>query len=269
MDLNPDRIAAALGEVRRRSPVVHNITNYVVMNSTANALLAVGASPVMAHAPEEVEEMAGLAQALVINIGTLSVPWIQAMLLAVREAARRKIPIVLDPVGAGATTYRTKTALEIMDAVPVSVLRGNASEIRALVESDAKTKGVDSLDDSDSAVAAARELNRSRGSVVCVSGETDYIVGPDRTVSIRNGHPLMPRVTGLGCTATALCGAFAAVEEDPMLAVASAMAVMGIAGEMAAEKAAGPGTLQLYFLDALWLMTDLDIRNRLRAEVLP
>lgn len=269
MDLTPDRIVVSLEEVRRRSPMVHNITNYVVMNSTANALLAVGASPVMAHAPEEVEEMAGLAQALVINIGTLSGHWIHAMLLAAREAGRRRIPIVLDPVGAGATAYRTKTALEIMEAVPVSVIRGNASEIRALVESDAKTKGVDSLAASDSAVKAARELNRGRKSVVCISGETDYIVGPAKTVCIRNGHPLMPRVTGLGCTATALCGAFAAVVEDPVLAVASAMAVMGIAGEMAAEKAAGPGTLQLYFLDALWLMTDRDIRNRLRAEVLP
>ncbi|MGV8079415.1 MAG: hydroxyethylthiazole kinase [Syntrophales bacterium] len=269
MNLHPDRIAGALLEVRRRSPMVHNITNYVVMNSTANALLAVGASPVMAHAPEEVEEMAALAQALVINIGTLSGPWIHAMHLAAGEAGRRGIPVILDPVGAGATSYRTKTALEIMDAVPVSVIRGNASEIRALVESDAKTKGVDSLAASDSAVAAARELNRVRKSVVCVSGETDYVIGPAEAVCIRNGHPLMPRVTGLGCTATALCGAFAAVVEDPMLAVSSAMAVMGIAGEMAADKAAGPGTLQLYFLDALWLMTEQDIRDRLKAESLP
>ncbi|HOI75322.1 MAG TPA: hydroxyethylthiazole kinase [Syntrophales bacterium] len=268
MDLHPDRIAAALDEVRRRSPMVHNITNFVVMNTTANALLALGASPVMAHAPEEVEEMAGLAQALVINIGTLSGHWIHAMLLAAREAERRKIPVILDPVGAGATSYRTKTALEIMEAVPVSVIRGNASEIRALVESDAKTKGVDSLVGSDSAIASARELNRARKSVVCISGETDYIVGPAETVCIRNGHPLMPRVTGLGCTATALCGAFAAVLDDPVLAVSAAMAVMGIAGEMAAEKAAGPGTLQLYFLDALWLMTEQDIRERLKAETL-
>jgi hydroxyethylthiazole kinase len=269
MDLTADRIAAALDEVRRRSPVVHNITNFVVMNSTANALLALGASPIMAHAPEEMEEMAGIAQALVINIGTLSGHWIHAMLLAAREAARRGIPIVLDPVGAGATSYRTKTALELMDAVPISVIRGNASEIRALVESGAKTKGVDSLDASESAVAAARELNGTRGSVVCVSGETDYIVGPEGTASIRNGHPLMPRVTGLGCTATALCGAFAAVADDPALAVACAMAVMGIAGEMAGEKAQGPGTMQLHFLDALWLMTGQDIRRRLKAEVLP
>jgi len=268
MDLHPERVAATLEEVRRRSPVVHNITNFVVMNTTANALLAVGASPVMAHAPEEVEEMAGLAQALVINIGTLSGHWVHAMLLAAREAQRRGIPIVLDPVGAGATSYRTETARELMDAVPLSVIRGNASEIRALVEGDAKTKGVDSLAVSDSALAAARELNRSRGSVVCVSGETDYIVGPAGTLSIRNGHPLMPRVTGLGCTATALCGAFAAVEKDLVLAVASAMAVMGIAGEMAGEKAAGPGTMQLHFLDALWVMTAGDIGRRLRAEAL-
>lgn len=269
MEVHPERIAAALAEVRRRSPVVHNITNFVVMNSTANALLAVGASPVMAHAPEEVEEMVALAQALVINIGTLSGHWVHAMLLAAREAQRRGIPVVMDPVGAGATYYRTQTVRQLLEAVPIAVIRGNASEIRAITESDAKTRGVDSLDASDRAVHAARQLQRTRDSVVCVSGETDYVIGPEGTVCIRNGHPLMPRVTGLGCTASALCGAFAAVVEDRVLAVVSAMAVMGIAGEMAAEKARGPGTMQLHFLDALWLMTEEDIRKRLDAEVLP
>jgi hydroxyethylthiazole kinase len=252
--------------IRAEVPLVHNITNYVVMNTTANALLALGASPVMAHAPEEVEEMVGLARALVINIGTLSAAWIESMARAGREARRRKIPVVLDPVGSGATRLRTATAeLLIAEAAP-AIIRGNASEIRSLVHGDRSTRGVDSAHRAEEALEAARTLAAQCGCAVSVSGEVDIVVFGDQVVRVRNGHALMPRVTGMGCTASALTGAFAAVNPSPLDAAAHAMAVNGIAGEMAAERSRGPGTFQAAFLDALFLVGQADIEGRLRLE---
>jgi hydroxyethylthiazole kinase len=252
--------------IRTEAPLVHNITNYVVMNSTANALLSIGASPVMAHALEEVEEMAGLARALVLNIGTLSPSWIDAMAKAGRRAIERGIPIVFDPVGAGATRFRTDSARRLLREVPPTVIRGNASEIRALVHAERATKGVDSTHSSEEALDAARSLSGSCHCVVTVSGPTDLIVSGDSVVRVFNGHPMMPRVTGLGCTATALTGAFAAVNASPWRAAAHAMAVMGIAGEIAAEHSAGPGSFQVNFLDALFNLDEPGIARRLKME---
>ena len=258
----------AIEEIRGKAPLIHNITNYVVMNTTANALLSIGASPVMAHAAEEVEEMVAIAGALVINIGTLSDNWVESMFRAAREAKKRNIPIILDPVGAGATRYRTETARKLIKTVSPSIIRGNASEIMALgPEKGARTKGVDSIALSHAAIDAARGLNMTYGSTICVSGETDYIIDND-IIEIRNGHPMMSRVTGFGCTASALCGAFAAVNSNYAMAAAQAMAVMGIAGEIAAETAAGPGSLQTAFLDTLYCLTELDIEKCLRVFVL-
>ncbi len=236
------------------------------MNTTANALLALGASPVMAHAAEEVEEMAALAQALVINIGTLSPAWVRSMRKAMRSAAANRRPIVFDPVGAGATRFRTETCRQLLEEVPPSIVRGNASEIRALAGATAGTKGVDSTETSDAALDAARVLATRYGCVVTVSGATDIIVSSGHVVRVTNGHPMMPRVTGLGCTATALTGAFAAVNPSHLDAAAHAMAVMGIAGEIAAAESPGPGSFQVRFLDALYLLQEPDIRTRLKLE---
>jgi len=249
----------ALLAVRAQAPVVHNITNFVVMNNTANALLALGASPVMAHAEEEVVDMVAIASALVLNIGTLSPAWVKAMVKAAEAAAKKGTPIVVDPVGAGATPYRTATVLELLAAARPAIIRGNASEIMAVSGADSRTRGVDSAAASQDALQAARSLYASLGSVICISGATDYIVGEGPAYTVANGHPLMTRVTGLGCTATALCGAFAAVTADPALAAAQAMAVMGVAGEMAAARSQGPGTLQLHFLDCLYQLTEADL----------
>jgi hydroxyethylthiazole kinase len=254
----------AVQDIRTLSPVIHNITNYVAMNTTANALLALGASPVMAHAEEEMADMVGIASALVINIGTLSKAWVTSMFKAAEHAAKRGIPIVLDPVGAGATPYRTNTVRELVAATKPTIIRGNASEIMALYGDQTRTKGVDSTEASREALEAAQSLHNSLGSVICISGETDYIVGDKALLKVRNGHPMMTRVTGLGCTATALCGAFASVTPDPARAAAQAMAVMGIAGEMAAERAEGPGSLQVRFLDALYRLTKNDIMRGIR-----
>jgi hydroxyethylthiazole kinase len=250
--------------IRQRAPLVHNITNFVVMNTTANALLAIGASPVMAHALEEVEEMAGIAGALVLNIGTLSAAWVDAMVLAGQQANRKGVPVVIDPVGAGATSFRNQAMKRLLAEVRPAVVRGNASEIRALYYVEQGTKGVDSTHTSEQALDAARALAGALQCVVCTSGETDVIVSAQGVVRISNGHPMMPRVTGLGCTATALIGAFAAVNPSPFEATAHAMAVMGIAGEIAAAQSSGPGSLQLHFLDALYLLQASDIESRLK-----
>jgi len=253
-------------KIRATSPLIHNITNYVVMNTTANALLAIGASPVMAHAIEEVEEMAGLAQALVINIGTLSSPWIEAMLNAGKEAHRRKIPIVLDPVGCGATQFRTRTVQKLIDEIHPTVIRGNASEIKSLIDSGQGTKGVDSMHHPDEVFNDARSLSLSVDCVVSISGPVDLIVQGDELVRIENGHPMMTKVTGMGCTSSAITAAFLAINNSPIQAAAHAMAVMGIAGEFAARQSIGPGSFQVNFLDFLYCMNEAEIMQNLKMR---
>lgn len=253
-----------LENIRANSPLVHNITNYVVMNNTANALLSIGASPVMAHALEEVEEMVNIASSLVINMGTLSPHWVKAMIAAGKKALERKIPIVFDPVGVGATSYRTKTAQLIIEECKPTIIRGNASEIMALNNSNIITKGVDSTESADSALSAAILLAKSTGAVIVISGETDYITNGEDTISIKNGNSMMPQVTGMGCTATAITGACAAVDPDPLKAAASAMAIMGICGEIADQTAKGPGSLQMNFIDALYQLNGNDIQSKLK-----
>lgn len=253
-------------KIRSEAPLVHNITNYVVMNSTANALLALGASPVMSHAVEEVEEMVSMARSLVLNIGTLSSQWIEAMVKAGRQARKKSIPIVLDPVGSGATRFRTAAAERLCDEASPAIVRGNASEIASLAGAGAGTKGVDTTRSSEETIEVAKALSQHRRCVVVVSGATDIIVGGDAVIRVRNGHPMMSRVTGMGCTATAIMGAFAAVNPSPLEAAAHAMALMGIAGEIAAEKSEGPGSLQVNFLDALYSVTDADIKKRVKME---
>jgi len=265
MAIKPERIWQNVQKIRETSPVVHNITNYVVMNNTANALLALGASPVMAHAEEEVSDMVGIASALVINIGTLNRAWVKSMGLAMKAARKKGIPVVLDPVGAGATPYRSRTVRELVKAVIPEIIRGNASEIMAMADGMTRTRGVDSLASSRHALDVATQLALDLGAVICISGEMDYIVDSKRIIQVRNGHPMMPKVTGLGCTATALCGAFAAVEKDWVAAAVSAMAVMGVAGEMAGENCPGPGSFQVRFLDALYSLTERDMAQ-IRVE---
>jgi hydroxyethylthiazole kinase len=262
-----EKIWRDVQKIREKKPLIHNITNYVVMNTTANALLAIGASPVMAHAIDEVEEMVGIAKAvggaLVINIGTLSKKWIDAMETAMKAAKLHGVPIIFDPVGAGATTLRTVTCKNLLHETNPTIIRGNASEIMALLDSEITTKGVDSSESSDTATESAKTIATTFNCVVSVSGQTDVITDGKNVLTVHNGHPLMSRVTGLGCTATALTGAFAAIHPDPLYAATHAMAVMGIAGEIAAEKADGPGTLQVHFYDALYALTHDHILKRL------
>ncbi len=264
MHISPESVWQNLQAIRTTAPLIHNITNYVVMNSTANALLAVGAAPVMAHAMNEVEDMVNLAAALVVNIGTLSDGWIAAMQLAMAKARHLNKPIVFDPVGAGATPYRTQTAIALLSANSPTVIRGNASEIAALVTEGARTKGVDSTAAPEEAIACAQALAATCNCAVVISGAKDFIVSTEKILLGENGHPLMTKVTGMGCTATAIIGAFLAVNSEPTVAAACAMAVTGIAGEIAASKAAGSGSFPMHFLDALYNLDKNEIESRLR-----
>jgi hydroxyethylthiazole kinase len=227
--------------LRTGRPLVLNITNDVVMNSTANALLAIGASPVMAHAQEEVENLVAIASSLVLNIGTLSAPWVAAMFTAGRTANARGIPIVLDPVGCGASALRTLTSRSLVEALRPTIIHGNASEIRALLLATSGTRGVDSQIHPDVIATEARELATSSGSTVSVSGAMDLITDGRSVVRVANGNPIMSRVTGMSCTSTALTGAFAGAGLTPLEPAADALAVMGVAGDIAAEQAAGLG----------------------------
>ena len=258
-----DRVWAGLSLVRERNPLVLNVTNNVVTNSTANALLALGASPAMTHAAADAAELALLADALVLNIGTPAQDYVESMFAAGASAKAKGIPVVLDPVAAGATAYRRDLARRIMDEVPLAVIRGNASEILFLAGESARSKGADSTQGSDEALAGAWDLAKRLSCAVCVSGAVDYVTDGSRTLAVGNGSALMTKVTGLGCTATALVAAFAAVNPDYLSAAAQAMAVMGLAGELAAEGAPGPGTLQVRFLDALYALD----RERIAAQV--
>jgi len=263
---------ADLQAVRAHAPLVHSITNLVVMNYNANALLAVGASPVMAHAHEEVRDMVGIAQALVLNIGTLEPAWISAMQVALQAARARGTPVVLDPVGAGATPYRNAALAELIRAGTPGILRGNASEIMSVAGLAAATRGVDSAASTADAADAAAALARQLGAVVCVSGADDLVVdAAGRRAVLSNGHPWMTRVTGVGCSASALVGAFAAVQPDPWRATVAAMAVLGVVGELAVERVqaagAGVGRLQIELLDGLQLLDEASFTTHLRLAV--
>jgi hydroxyethylthiazole kinase len=250
--------------IRERGPLVHNVTNVVVMDITANALLALGASPVMAHARQEVGDMAALADSVVLNMGTLDDGWIASMLAALESARKHGKPVVFDPVGAGATAYRSETARVLLKAGGVTVVRGNASEIASLAGATGRTKGVDSLDESVQVAEVATTL-LEHCQVVVISGQKDVVVGRDARCVLGNGCAMMTRITGMGCTATALVGAFLAVRTDPFVAAAHAMAVMGIAGEITREQSAGPGSLRVHFVDALYSLDESTLAACLRV----
>ena len=253
---------ATLRDLRAHKPLVHQITNYVVMNETANATLALGALPVMAHAPEEVGEMASAAGALVLNIGTLSAHWVDAMLIAGKATAA---PIVLDPVGAGATTYRTATAKRLLDELEVAIVRGNAAEIATLAGRDAEIRGVESIGADDSGAELARDAARTLGCVVSVTGPTDHVSDGQRVVAVSNGHELLGTVSGTGCMSTAITGAFVAAKPgEPLEAAAEALAAFGVAGEDAARVANGPGTFHAALYDALYNLDPETLDGRAR-----
>ncbi|UCE27384.1 MAG: hydroxyethylthiazole kinase [Candidatus Coatesbacteria bacterium] len=261
MKSSDETAARDLNALREKKPLVHNITNFVVMNSTANVLLAAGASPVMAHAENEVEDMVSLAGALVLNIGTLTDEWVRAMVVAGRKANELGVPVVLDPVGAGATGLRTAASQELLGAVDVAVVRANASEVLALAGGAEATKGVDSVHSAEEAAEVMPGLAKELGCTIAVTGETDVVTDGEKTLEVAGGHPLMGYVTGTGCAATVLVGAFLAVDDDSVQAAAGGLAFFGLAGTRASEKCPGPGTFWIRVLDELYNITDEDLRS--------
>ena len=260
-----------IANVRAQSPLVHSITNFVVMNLNANVLLAAGASPVMAHAHEEVKDMASIAQSLVLNIGTLEPYWIESMGLALQVAQQRGIPSVLDPVGAGATPYRNQALDKLLQLGHPTVIRGNGSEIMSTANAAIKTRGVDSSASANDALGAAQALAQRTQGTICVSGETDHILDAHkRHALLNNGHVWMTKITGIGCSSTSLIGAFCVVQPDAWRATTSAMALMSVVGEIAAEKAqaqhAGVGTMASLLLDQLQLLDEATFLKRIKLS---
>lgn len=257
-------IVRALEQLRAAKPLVHNITNVVVTNFTANGLLALGASPIMAYARQEVADVASFSGALVLNIGTLNETEVEAMMLAGRSANQHGVPVVLDPVGAGATTYRTETARKILQEVKLTVLRGNAAEIANVIGRDWKIKGVDTGEGSGNVAELAVEAARQLETTVIITGKEDVVSDGRTTYLVRNGHAMLTQVTGTGCLLSAVIGAFCAVEQNPILAGVSALVTYGVAAEAAAAKKAeeGPGSFQLAFLDQLYKVAAEDLESQ-------
>jgi hydroxyethylthiazole kinase len=250
-------------KVREVNPLVHNITNTVVTNFTANGLLALGASPVMAFAVEEVADMAKIAGALVLNIGTLTSTVVEAMIIAGKSANQHDVPVILDPVGAGATPYRTETAQRILNEVKISVLRGNASEIANVAGIQTETKGVDAGQIHGDTVELARETAKRFHTAVAITGKEDIVSDGKETYIVRNGHPILTKVTGTGCLLTSVIGAFTAVEKNPVKAAAAALAFYGVTAELAAQKTVekGPGSFQIEFLDQLSQVSENEVNQ--------
>ncbi|MBR1368994.1 hydroxyethylthiazole kinase [Methanocalculus chunghsingensis] len=256
-----------LSEVRKERPLVHHITNTVTINDCANITLAAGAAPVMAGAAEEAVEMAGIASSLVLNIGTLWPGQVDVMIIAGKAANERGIPVILDPVGVGATTLRTESALRILRECNVTILKGNEGEIGVLAGSGGTVRGVDSYGCSGDPVDVARRCAEVTGTVVAMTGEIDVVTGDGEVYLIRNGHPMMDRLSGTGCMAASLVGAFAAVASSPSKAAVAALAAFGRAGEIAAPGAAGPYSFRTGLFDALYSLSPEDLRDGTQVEI--
>lgn len=252
-----------LEKVRTQKPLVHHLTNWVTIYDCANIVKVFGASPVMAHAKEEVADMAGIASALVLNIGTLTTEFVEAMLLAARSANSRGIPVVLDVCGAGATKMRDDACFRILDEVRVDIIKGNASEIARIAGEDVHTKGVDSDGAEKNLQELASILANERKCTVVITGAEDIIADEKRVVFVRNGHPMMASIVGTGCMAASVIGTFAAVEKDLVNASAAGLVCYEIAGELAAAEANGPGSFKVKLYDAVYNL-DADTIDRMQ-----
>ena len=268
-----------LDQVRMRRPRVHCITNYITANDCANILLACGASPIMADDPAEAEEIVTHCQGLELNMGTLSESHIRAMLLAGKKANQLGIPVVLDPVGVGASRFRRDAAKKLLDELQIAVIRGNLSEMRALATDRLNQGGIDAQSgdritgNNLSEIAAfARSFAADTGAVIAITGETDVVADSRQAWAIFNGHPMMSRVTGTGCQLSALTAAFAAANTENLLeAVVTAVCAMGVCGERAGERLApteGTMTYRNYLIDAVSLLDGQSLETDAKCRIL-
>lgn len=260
-------ISSLLSEVKAKRPLVHHITNYVTVNDCANVTLCIGGAPVMAHSPDEVSEMVAMAGALVLNIGTLDHSQIESMMAAGFKANELDVPIILDPVGAGATRLRTETAKMLLHKLHISVLKGNAGEIATLAGAEGKVRGVDSHGVTGDPAQIAKGLAGKLGLVVAVSGATDIVTDGERVFLVDNGHEMMGKLSGTGCMASSITGAFAAVSKDHAASTAAGLAAFGIAGEKAAKRCDGPASFKVALLDETYKLTADDLARGAKVRL--
>jgi hydroxyethylthiazole kinase len=246
------KVFELLQKVRREAPVVHHLTNWVTIYDCAQIVKTLGGSPVMAHAPEEAADMTRIASALVLNIGTLTVEFVEAMKTAAACANRKGIPVILDVCGAGATKLRDRKVVELLDRVRISVIKGNASEIARVGGQNIRTKGVDAGEVNTDLEALAQALAVHRRATVVITGKTDIVADEKGIYRVNNGHVRMTEVVGTGCMAASVIGAFAAIEPDFRQAAAGALAAYGIAAELAAKQTRGPASFKVALFDCLY-----------------
>ena len=255
-----------LNTIREKKPLVHHITNFVVMNETANATLAIGGLPIMAHAKEEVEEMVSMSSALLLNIGTLWPQLVDSMVVAGKKANDESVPIILDPVGAGATKLRTDSAKRLLEELDISIVRGNAAEISILAGLEAEIKGVEAISQDSDPSTIAEDFALKSGAIACVTGKDDYVSDGEQTIQVSNGHEALASITGTGCMSTTITACFAGVQDDKFQAAAGAMMAFGIAGEKAAAVSSKPGTFHAALYDAISDLTSADINDNAKIQ---
>ena len=258
---------AILEKVRAQKPLVHHLTNWVTIYDCANIVKVFGASPVMAHAPEEVAEMSGMASALVLNIGTLTTDLVESMKTAAKSANRKGIPVILDVCGAGATKFRDDKSFELLNEARIDVIKGNASEVARIAGEDVRTKGVDGGAVGKDLKEIAVELARGRDCTVVITGKSDIITDGNTTYIVMNGHNMMGNIVGTGCMAASVIGAFCAVESDLARAAASGLCCFEIAAELAAEDCPGPGAFKERLFDCAYSLSREQVEGMQRIEI--
>lgn len=246
------KVGELLARVRAKKPMVHHLTNWVTIYDCAQIVKTLGASPVMAHAPEEAAEMAGLASALVLNIGTLTIDFVEAMKLAAQSANQKGIPVILDVCGAGATKLRDRESLKLLEEVKIDIIKGNASEVARIAGENVRTRGVDAAHVEKNIARLAKDLASKQKCTVAITGVEDIVTDGKKTYGVRNGHPLMAHVVGTGCMAASVVGTFAAVEKDLVLAAAAGLVCFEVAAECAAKTATGPAMFKEKMFDCLY-----------------
>jgi hydroxyethylthiazole kinase len=257
---------AILEKIRREKPVVHHLTNWVTIYDCANIVKALGASPVMAHAPQEVAEMAGIASALVLNIGTLTVEFVEAMKIAALAANNKGIPVILDACGCGATQLRNQKTFELLDEVKIDILKGNASEVARASGIEVRTKGVDALEVKDNLLDLAQGFARRKGCTVAITGKDDIVSDGKKSYIVKNGSAMMTHVVGTGCIAASVIGTFAAVEKDLSYAAACGLVCLGIAAECAAKLSKGPASFKEKLFDCIFNLDKKTIERMQKVE---
>jgi len=262
-----EKIFEIIERIRLERPLIHNITNMVAMNDTANAILAIGGLPIMAHAKEEVSEMVKAAGALVLNIGTLTLEQIDSMIVAGEEANNLKKPVVLDPVGAGATYLRTESALRLQEKIKIDIVRGNHAEVSILAGLKGNIKGVESVGSGENAVEVARSLACKHNQVVIITGKQDIVTNGKTVIEVNNGSPMLGTITATGCMVTSLIATFAAVCNDYVMASTGALVCFGLAGERAAVKAQGPGSFKVNLFDEIYNLNEEIICKGLKVKI--